>query len=288
MATRRFLPVKRLFYAPLVPCSFEPGGTQAGQLLSMKSSCIQHPASESLLIIRQWQIEATGTTCAAALLSFFEYWHDVKLGMREKARQANAVAVSHGDNGTQDASLYQFHTAEELHSGIMALYNKRSIREAILRLTEMGFISVHRNPNSRYKFDNTRHFLFYPEAVNKWLSQRTCGKKDRRENQKARPSNQKDGTIPKTSSETSSETSKKEKGAFAKHQLFFGEKKPLHPYPTSVEAMHETLKQHGVEPNPDYDGNFFASMQRCGWLIKGKPVHDWIATYAARLAKTTP
>jgi hypothetical protein len=52
--------------------------------------------------------------------------------------------------------------------------------------------------------------------------------------------------------------------------------------------MHETLKQHGVEPNPDYDGNFFASMQRCGWLIKGKPVHDWIATYAARLAKTTP
>ena len=287
-AARRFPPVKRLFYAPLVPCSFEPGGTQAGQLLSMKSSCIQHPASESLLIIRQWQIEATGTTCAAALLSFFEYWHDVKLGMREKARQANAVAVSHGESGTQDASLYQFHTAEELHSGIMALYNKRSIREAILRLTEMGFISVHRNPNSRYKFDNTRHFLFYPEAVNKWLSQRTCGKKDRRENQKARPSAQKDGTIPKTTSKTSSEIPKKEKGAFAKHGLFFGEKKPLHPYPTSEEAMNETLEHHGIEPSPDYDGNFFASMQRCGWLIKGKPVYDWIATYAARLAKTTP
>jgi hypothetical protein len=29
-------------------------------------------------------------------------------------------------------------------------------------------------------------------------------------------------------------------------------------------------------------------MQKSGWLIRGKPVHDWIATYAARLAKTSP
>jgi len=29
-------------------------------------------------------------------------------------------------------------------------------------------------------------------------------------------------------------------------------------------------------------------MERSGWLIKGKPVYDWIATYAARLAKTSP
>ena len=40
--------------------------------------------------------------CAAALLSFFEYWHNVKLEQRQQAEHANRVARQHGEEGTQD------------------------------------------------------------------------------------------------------------------------------------------------------------------------------------------
>lgn len=52
--------------------------------------------------------------------------------------------------------------------------------------------------------------------------------------------------------------------------------------------MYQTLQHNAIEPNPDYDGNFFAVMEKSGWRIKGKPVFDWMATYKARLEKTDP
>jgi hypothetical protein len=59
-------------------------------------------------------------------------------------------------------------------------------------------------------------------------------------------------------------------------------------YPESEEEMHDTLERLGIEPNPDYDGNFFAQMQASGWTIHGEPVWDWPATYQARLEVTQP
>jgi len=93
----------------------------------MKSSCISHPKKEPLVIIRQWQLEfCDGNQCAAALMSFFEYWHGIKLEQSEKASQFNHVAQMHGDMPTQDESLWQWHTEKELEQGIL-IYKKTTI-----------------------------------------------------------------------------------------------------------------------------------------------------------------
>lgn len=139
----------------------------------MRGSCIQHPKREPLIIIHGWQIEACdGDACAAALLSFFEYWHNYKLDQRQKACEANDIAELHGDARTQDESLFQFHTEEQLEQGVL-IYKRRAIRESLTLLIKKGFISCQQNPNPRYKFDRTKYFLFHPEVVNEWLNSRS-------------------------------------------------------------------------------------------------------------------
>lgn len=142
----------------------------------MKNGPIKDPPDDRFIIIREWQIQATGSPCAAALLSFFEYWHKVKTDMNEKARHANAVARKHGDTETQDTSLYQFHTSEELETGIMGLYSRDKIREAIKVLEKLGFLTTHKNPNPRYSFDATKFFMLHPDVVNEWLDTRYVAK----------------------------------------------------------------------------------------------------------------
>lgn len=153
-----------------------------------RSTCIRHPENEPLIVIRQWQVAlCEGNTCAASLLSFFEYWHCIKLEMRQKAQQANAIAQRHGDEGHQDESLVQFHTSEDLERGLMGLYKADTIRKAIKFLTERGFIEQIKNPNKHYAFDKTRHFLFRVEAVanalNDYLRSSSEGPRNDEENE---------------------------------------------------------------------------------------------------------
>ena len=132
----------------------------------MKSSCISHDKREPLIIIRKSYVNfCEGNHCSAALISFFEYWHNIKLDMQSRAEKANAVAVNHGDEPTQDTLLFQFHTADELSDGLVGLFKIGKIRDSIEQLKSLGVLSVHKNPNPRYKFDNTRYFLFNPDAV---------------------------------------------------------------------------------------------------------------------------
>ena len=89
----------------------------------------------------------------------------------------------------------------------------------------------------------------------------------------------------KTSSKTSS---KNTKGTFPKAEKVQRVFSPRFPYPNTEDAMAETLEHHGIEYVPDYDGQFFETMNRNGWTIQGKPVFDWMATYIARLQVTSP
>ena len=133
----------------------------------MRSSCITHPAREPLLVIRKSQVDfCQGNVCAAALLSFFEYWHNIRLDQAVKSEVENRIAEAHGEPPTQNVSLWQFHTAEELSEGIMGLYSRNKITEGIDLLVKLGAIEVGRNPNERYKFDNTRYFLLNPALIN--------------------------------------------------------------------------------------------------------------------------
>ena len=139
----------------------------------MKSTCIQHPTNEPLLVIRQWQLDfCEGNHCAAALLSFFEYWHNLRLEISQRARPANRNAQQHGKPATQDESLLQFHSDEQLQAGLLNLYGTMKIRESRRLLITKGAITEHSNPKPRYAFDRTVYYHFHPEAVNAWLKQR--------------------------------------------------------------------------------------------------------------------
>ncbi len=136
-----------------------------------RTSCISHPDSERLILIRKWQLEACNKdACAAALLNLFEYWHNIKLEQKSQAKGYNQVASRHGENSTQIETLLQWHKSEQLEASLLNIFNKRRIQAAIELLENLKFISVHRNPNPRYAFDKTRHFLFHPDEVRSWLT----------------------------------------------------------------------------------------------------------------------
>ena len=136
----------------------------------MKSTCINNPPRERLIIIKEWQVVfCNGNTCAAALLSFFEYWHNIRIDQIEKNKQYNNVSERNGEGRTQDESLYQFHNEVELEDGIM-IYKRDTISKAIKLLENKGAITVTTNPNDKYNFDRTRFFLFHPDVINDWLT----------------------------------------------------------------------------------------------------------------------
>lgn len=191
----------------------------------MKTSCISHPQNEPMIIIRQWQVEyCRGNRCAAALLSFFEYWHSVRLTVSDKARQANVIAEKHGEDGQQDTSLFQFHNEAQLGAGVLGLYGKSAIAEAIKELIQLGAISVHKNPNPRYCFDSTRHFLFYPEIPQRWLNSRQAENSvSQAENSSRQAENS--STSPETTSETTSEKKKEAHLSETNSPIFLTHKK---------------------------------------------------------------
>ena len=132
----------------------------------MKSNCVSHLEKEPIIIIRQSYVEfCNGNVVAAALVSFFEYWHNIKLAICIKNKQINDIAEKHGDNRSQDEKLYQFHTNKELQMGILNIGGESKINSSLKELVEMKLITIHKNPNPRYKFDKTNYFLLNDEIL---------------------------------------------------------------------------------------------------------------------------
>ena len=132
----------------------------------MRTSCINHPQGP-LLVIREWQIKLCNDNhCAAALLSFLEYWHNVKLGQQAQSKHANSVAERFGEARPADERLLQWHSTKQLKDGLLGLYKDQAIANAIDVLVTAGFVKVTRNPNPRFAFDQTKHFELQVEAIN--------------------------------------------------------------------------------------------------------------------------
>lgn len=132
----------------------------------MKSSCIVTPAKDSFVIVRQSWVEiCEGNHCAAMLLNFFVSWHDWKLEHQPHAIRENAIADRHGYKPEQNTTLLQHHTLSELKNGLVGFFAERTISKGIAKLVELGFLEQRRNPNPRYKFDQTHYYLVFPEAI---------------------------------------------------------------------------------------------------------------------------
>jgi hypothetical protein len=136
----------------------------------MKSSCIAHPEREPLVIIRKWQVEfCDGNQCAAAVMAYFEYWHNWKLDSDEYSKKSNDVSELHGETRSLSEDIYQFHSMQEISDGILNLYGAKAIAEAIKLHESKKVISIHRNPNPNYFYDKKKYFKFYPEVCNNWI-----------------------------------------------------------------------------------------------------------------------
>ncbi|NJR63642.1 MAG: hypothetical protein HC769_35620 [Cyanobacteria bacterium CRU_2_1] len=156
----------------------------------MKTSCVNHPPNETMLVLRRWQLDACDDNhCAATLLSFFIYWHDIRLEQSKKSDYQNEIAEAHGEKGKQDNSLLQFHSEAELINGVLGLFKRDSIRKALNLLQEKGYITVQRNPNTRYKFDKTRYFRLYPERLNQFIVERSSENRQSADSSKKQPIN---------------------------------------------------------------------------------------------------
>ncbi len=141
----------------------------------MRTTCIKHPESERFIIIRPWQIRfCNGNECAAALLSYFEYWHNFKLQDVKNRDRENDVSELHGEGRIYESSLVQFHTFEDFEEGLL-IYKKDSIRAALKLLESLNIIEIFKNPNTRFKFDKTQYFNFHPEILNAWLLKYSMG-----------------------------------------------------------------------------------------------------------------
>ena len=193
----------------------------------MKQGCIRHIPNTAMAILRaDYLAICDDDKGAALLLSQFEYFHDVKLEKKLENTRLNAVAERHGDEPTQDVGLYQFYTADQLGDLVLGGVGRDAIEKGLTRLVKKGFVTVHKNPNPRYKFDSTRHFLFHPNVVNEKLDSTKSVRSDYgiRPTVKRNLSNGRTesvGTSPKTSLETTEETTEKEdslKPVFSKSQ----------------------------------------------------------------------
>lgn len=138
--------------------------------------CLPTPSSDRYIIRHKWQVDfCEGNICAAELISYFASWHDIRLNQSEKSRYANKIAQTHGDGGTQDESLLQFHSQEELKIALHNAYSVDSIRTGIRLLESKGVISRHRNPNPRYHFDKTTYYLFNPKVCAEYIDSLKIG-----------------------------------------------------------------------------------------------------------------
>lgn len=138
----------------------------------MKSSCISHPPRECLVIIRKWQVEiCEGNRCAAALISYFEYWHNWKLNSDYQNAKLNDLSERAQEGRVLSEDVYQFHTLQEIIEGTLGLFGRNSIIDAIKLLEAKTIVTTHHNPNPKYAFDKTKHYRFYPKVCAIWLDE---------------------------------------------------------------------------------------------------------------------
>ena len=205
--------------------SFPAGSPLDGE--TMRTSIVNHPENESLVIIRQWQLVfCDGNEVAAALMSFFEYWHNIKLDVKSQNEKANEVAANHGDEPMADIKLYQWHTESDLISGIQRIAkSNKTLSKGIELLENKGVITIHKNPNPHYKFDKTRHFLFHPDVPNEWLNSiyrsgkntSSSSKNTSRSSKNTSPSRKNTPAIPEITPEITKPESLKASSAKADH-----------------------------------------------------------------------
>lgn len=122
-----------------------------------RTSCVQVPTNDTFIIVRACYVKICGgSATAAALLHYFEHWHNFKV---ESLLEANF-------RGRPD--LWQYHTAKDLEHALLGIGKRHAIDEAKKLLTNLGVIQVALNTHP-VQLGSVTHYLFCPDVVNTLL-----------------------------------------------------------------------------------------------------------------------
>jgi len=127
------------------------------------TSSVQRIANDQYVTIRASYVKiCNGNPVAAALISFFETWHNYKLKQIADWQKIG--------NKKDPPNTWQHHTGKELEQGIMGIGKRHSIDQAKQQLVSMGVIVIGRNPDYKFAFDATLHYQFQPDVVTSLLA----------------------------------------------------------------------------------------------------------------------
>ena len=126
------------------------------------SKCIRHPPSDPLVLLRQCYLaNCEEDHCAAALLSNFEYWNNVRISQIEQERARKRANQDYRENLT----FWIYKAGNDLTSDLLGLYGVSKIYKSLEILTRLGFVED--RPNDGPGLNRTHQFLFQQAAVQK-------------------------------------------------------------------------------------------------------------------------
>lgn len=135
-----------------------------------RTSCISHPSDDRFIVLRKWALDfCDGDHCAAMLLAYFEGWHNYRLRNVEQGEVRRQALASSSGLVSDNVDLWQWHTLKKIQTDLFGLFSRRRIIEARKILVAKKVLTESRNPNPRFRFDRTVHYLFHPEVCNRWL-----------------------------------------------------------------------------------------------------------------------
>lgn len=139
----------------------------------MQTSVLRYPKADRFIRIHDSLIQACDrNVCAAALITFFEGWHNYKLEQKPYTALYNTMATDAGLAAIIDTSGWQYHTMEQLEIGVM-IYREDSIRKALDLLEAKEFVDtdVPEHLVALHKTGRTRWYLLRADNINEWFDQ---------------------------------------------------------------------------------------------------------------------
>ncbi len=137
----------------------------------MKSSCLRFPRMDRFIRVHESLLIACDrNACAAALIAFFEGWHNYKIEQKEYTELYNTMAKDAKAAPIIDVSGWQFHTMAQLQAGVL-IYREDAINTALELLEKKEFIETEVPVHLRilHKTGRTRWFLLRADKINTWF-----------------------------------------------------------------------------------------------------------------------
>lgn len=137
----------------------------------MITSAIRYPKGDRYIRIHQSLLVACkGNQCAAALLAFFEEWHNIRLSGAPYTAIYNQMMDDLGEQPKMDTGQWQYHTYTQLQKAVL-LYNQDTVMAALEKLEELEFIStdVPEHLLILFKTGRTNWYLLRTDNINEWF-----------------------------------------------------------------------------------------------------------------------